>query len=60
MIIAIQYINVHEAEAGIPLCCGEVVHIEGEDESHVWIKFRHWADIKEEEVYDCHIVGGEK
>ena len=54
----IQYINIHEANAGIPLSCGEVVDLWGEDENHIWIKFRHWADIKEEHVYDCHMIDG--
>ena len=52
----VQYINTHEANAGIPLSCGEIVDLQGEDENHIWIKFRHWADIKGEDVYDCRIL----
>jgi len=53
----IQYINQQEASIGIPLCSGEIIDLQGEDENHIWIKFRHWADIKEEDVYDAQIIG---
>jgi len=56
----IQYINRAEYSVGIPICQGEIVYLWGEDEEQIWEKFWHWADVKEEDVKEAQIIGGEE
>ena len=56
----IQFINRSEDSIGIPLCHGEIVELWGENEEQIWEKFWHWADVKEEDVKDAQIIGGQE
>lgn len=56
----VQYINIDEGNAGLPLSRGEIVELQGEDENQIYIKLKHHASIKGEGVYDWQIIGGEE
>ena len=56
----VQYINTDEGNAGVPLSRGKIVELQGEDENHIYIKLKHQASIKGEDVYDWQIIGGDE